>query len=249
MAREVSSISRVGTSEPFELQSSRDQIAYHNTLFKYGYNPNIINVNETVWDAGGLYAYPGSAVAMTVTSAGGATDSGVKVLVSGLDTNYAELEEEVTLNASGTATTSGLFLRVFRAYVSGSTSPTGNITIANGGTTYAQITNGENQTLMAVYTVPAGKTLYINEGIATHGTGTSGGVYMTVRFLVKPFGGVFRTQVKIDVVESQIYYPFAYPIKVTEKSDVEVRAICNKNQANALSASFNGVLIDNGDAL
>jgi len=87
------------------------------------------------------------------------------------------------------------------------------------------------------------------EIIATHGTGTSGGVYMTVRFLVKPFGGVFRTQVKVDVVESQIYYPFAYPIKVTEKSDVEVRAVCNKNQANALSASFNGVLIDNGDAL
>jgi hypothetical protein len=249
MAREVSSITRVGTSEPFELQTSRSQISYHNTLFKYGYNSDIINVNETVWDAGGIYAYPGSAVAMTVTSAGGATDSGVKVLVCGLDTNYEELEEEVTLNASGTATTSGLFIRVFRAYVSGSTSPTGNITIANGGTTYAQITNGENQTLMAVYTVPAGKTLYINEGIATHGTATSGGVFMTVRFMVRPYGGVMRTQVKLDVVESQIYYPFAYPIKVTEKSDVEVRAICNKNQSNAISASFNGVLVVNGDTL
>jgi hypothetical protein len=29
MAREVSSITRVGTSEPFELQVSRGQIAYH----------------------------------------------------------------------------------------------------------------------------------------------------------------------------------------------------------------------------
>jgi len=249
MAREVSSISRVGTSEPFELQTSRSQISYHNTLFKYGYNPAILNAEETIWDAGGVYAYPGSAVAMTVTSASGATDSGVTVLISGLDASYNELEEEVTLNASGTATTTGLFLRVFRAYVSGATSPAGNITIANGGTTYAQISAGENQTLMAVYTVPAGKTLYISEGIATHGTGTSGGVFMTVRFLVKPFGGVFRTQVKLDVVESQIYYPFAYPIKVTEKSDVEVRGICNKNQSNALSASFNGVLVDNGGNL
>jgi len=249
MAREVSSISRVGTSEPFELQASRSQISYHNTLFKYGYNPAILNVEETIWDAGGVYAYPGSAVAMTVTSASGATDSGVTVLVCGLDASYNELEEEVTLNASGTATTTGLFLRVFRVFVNGVTSPAGNITIANGGTTYAQILAGENQTLMAVYTVPAGKTLYISEGIATHGTGTSGGVFMTVRFLVKPFGGVFRTQVKLDVVESQIYYPFAYPIKVTEKSDVEVRGICNKNQSNALSASFNGVLVDNGGNL
>ena len=246
MTREVSSISRVGTSEPFELQVARDQIYKHDTLFKYGYNPAIINVEETIWDAGGLYAYPSSAVVMTVTSASGATDSGVKVTVSGLDADYNELTEEVTLNASGTATTTGLFLRVFRAFISGSDEPAGNITITNSSTTYAQITAGENQTLMAVYTVPAGKTLYISEGIATHGTGTSGGVFMTIRFKVRPFGGSLRTAVKVDVSEAQIYYPFAFPIKVTEKSDVEVRAICNKNQSNAVSASFNGVLINNG---
>ena len=35
MAREVSSISRVGTSEPFELQVARGQIAYHKPLFQY----------------------------------------------------------------------------------------------------------------------------------------------------------------------------------------------------------------------
>ena len=246
MAREISSISRVGTSEPFELQVARDQIYKHDTLFKYGYNSAIINVEETIWDAGGLYAYPSSAVAMTVTSASGATDSGVKVMVSGLDADYSELTEEVTLNASGTATTTGLFLRVFRAFVSGSDEPAGNITITNSSTTYAQITAGENQTLMAVYTVPAGKTLYISEGITTHGTGTSGGVFMTISFKIRPFGGSLRTAVKVDVTESQIYYPFAFPIKVTEKSDVEVRAICNKNQSNAVSASFNGVLINNG---
>ena len=45
MAREVSSISRVGTSEPFELQVSRNQISYH----KFGYNPDIANADETVW--------------------------------------------------------------------------------------------------------------------------------------------------------------------------------------------------------
>jgi hypothetical protein len=78
MAREVSSISRIGTSEPFELQVSRNQISYHTALFKYGYNPLIINVNETIWDVGGLYSYPGSALTMTVTSASGATDEDVK---------------------------------------------------------------------------------------------------------------------------------------------------------------------------
>lgn len=248
MAREVSSITRIGTSEPFELQTSRGQISYHTSLFKYGYNPLIINVNETIWDVGGLYSYPGSAVAMTVTSASGATDSGVKILVSGLDANYSELEEEVTLNASGTATTSGLFLRVFRAYVSGDTAPAGNVNITNGGTTYARVTAGENQTLMAVYTVPAGKTLYVTQGVATHGTDTSG-AYMTVRFMVRRSGGVFRTQVKVDLIGSEILFPFTYPLQIPEKSDVEVRAICSKNQNNAISAVFEGVLIDNGSEL
>lgn len=68
MAKEYSSISRVGTSEPFELQVSRGQISYHNTLFKYGYNPLIINVNETIWDGGGIYAYPAAVAIMYVSS-------------------------------------------------------------------------------------------------------------------------------------------------------------------------------------
>lgn len=248
MAREVSSISRVGTSEPFELQVSRGHVAYHTPVFKYGYNPVIINVNETIWDGGGIYSYPSSAVVMTVVSAGGATDEDVKITVVGLDANYEEVSQEVTLDGSGEATTTAL-IRVYRAYISGDQSPTGNITIANGGTTYAQITNGENQTLMAVYTVPAGKTLYLTKGTATHGTGTSGGVFMTIRFMIRLFGGVFRTTTKVDVAESEIIFPFAYPLKLPEKTDLEVRAICNKNQNNAVSATFEGVLVDNGDSL
>jgi len=241
---EPRSITQVGTSEPFELQVSRGQVALHKTLFKYGYNPLIINVNETIWDGGGIYSYPASALAMTVTSAGGATDEDVQVMVVGLDADWNEAQQEVTLNGSGTATTTQTFRRVFRAYVSGSQAPTGNITVANGGTTYAQITNGENQTLMAVYTVPAGHTFYLANGTATHGTSTSGGVFMTIRFMIRAFGGVFRTATKVDISESEVIFPFTFPLVLPEKTDLEVRAICNKNQNNAVSATFEGVLVD-----
>lgn len=239
---QVSSISRVGTTEPFELQVSRGQIAWHERLFKYGYNPNIINVEETIWDAGGTYSYPASALAMTVTSASGATDSGVTGTVIGLDANYEEVSENFTLNGSGTYTTTQTFLRVFRAYITGATAPAGNITIANGGTTYAQITAGDNQTLMAVYTVPAGKTMYIEAGTATHGTDTSG-AYMTCRFIVREQGSVFRTAYKFDLVGDHLQFNFELPLTVPAKADVEVRAICSKNQANAISASWQAYLI------
>jgi len=239
-----SSMTRTGKHEPWELQVSRGQIAFHETLFKYGYNPLIINVNETIWDVGGLYAYPSSAVAMTATSASGATDAGVTGIISGLDTDYNEVSETFTLDGSGVYTTTQTFLRVYRAYITGATAPAGNINITNGGTTYARITAGENQTLMAVYTVPAGKTMYIGKGTATHGTDTSG-AFMTVRFLFRPQGGVFRTTTKIDLIGDNIQFDFEYPLEIPEKSDVEVRAICSKNQNNALAASWQAVLVDN----
>lgn len=239
-----SSMTRTGKHEPWELQVSRGQIAFHETLFKYGYNPLIINVNETIWDVGGLYSYPSSAVAMTATSASGATDAGVTGIISGLDTDYNEVSETFTLDGSGVYTTTQTFLRVYRAYITGATEPAGNINITNGGTTYARITAGENQTLMAVYTVPAGKTMYIGKGTATHGTDTSG-AFMTVRFLFRPQNGVFRTATKIDLIGDNIQFDFEYPLEIPEKSDVEVRAICSKNQNNALAASWQAVLVDN----
>jgi hypothetical protein len=117
-----SSITRVGTYEPWELQVARNQIAFHKTVFKFGFNPDVDSSQETIWDVGGIYAYPGSAVAMTVTSAAGtpATDNGVKVFIQGLDGDCNEVSEEVTLAGAGTATTTQTFFRVFRAYVSGS---------------------------------------------------------------------------------------------------------------------------------
>lgn len=242
MAREIHSISRTGTNEPFELQVSRNHISYHQQFLKYGYNPLIINVEETIWDVGGAYSWIATAAPLVATSASGATDSGVTGVVEGLDADYNEISEAFTLNASGTYTTTASFYRVHRAYVTGSTAPAGNINFTIGATTYARITAGENQTLMAVYTVPAGHALYISNGITTHGTDTSG-AYMTVRFKLRSEGSVFRTAVKVDVIGGELVFPFEYPLRVPEKTDVEVTGICSKNQNNALAATFGGVLI------
>lgn len=244
MGNSLTSVSRMGTTEDFDLQVSRGHIPFHTTLFKYGYNPLIVNANETIWDVGGLYSYPSSALTMTATSTSAGTDEDVEITVTGLDADYNEVTQTKTLNSSGVAVLDTELVRVYRAYVSGSQAPVGSINIASGGTTYARITAGENQTLMAVYTVPAGYTLYITQGVATHGTDTSG-AFMTVRFKVKSFGGVFRTATKIDIIGSEILFPFKYPLKVTEKSDIEVQAICSKNQNNAIAATFEGILVKN----
>ena len=241
-----SSITRAGTHEPWELQVARDQIAFHKSIFKFGYNPDVNGTEETVWDVGGLYVYPSSAVAMTVTTDAGtpADDNGVKVVVQGLDANYNEVSAEVTLAGAGTATTSQTFIRVFRAYVSGSQAPTGNLNITNGGTTYARITVGENQTLMAMWTVPAGYTGYLDHVNIATGT-TNNNQYIVAQIDQRQFGGVFRVMMKETISSgSSADFIIKYPLMIPEKTDLEVRA-SSSGSNNLISANFSIIYIKN----
>ena len=240
-----SSITRVGTYEPWELQVGRGQIAFHEQVFKFGSNPDVNGSNETIWDVGGLYTYPGSALARTVTSAAGtpSDDNGVTVVIEGLDGDYNEVSDEVTLAGAGTATTTQTFLRVFRAYVSGSQAPTGNLNITNGVTTYARITLGENQTLMALWTVPAGYTAYLSRGTISVGT-SNVNQFVTGRLSTREFGGVFRTQAKVTLDNGFIDFVFDVPLRIPEKTDIETRAVSSGSN-NVVAATFSIIYIKN----
>jgi len=216
---------------PYFIQVSRGLVDGHKRLFKFGHNPLIQDISETIWDAGGLYTYPSSAVAMTVTSGAGATDNGVAITVQGLDGDYNEVSEEVTLASTGTATTTQTFLRVYRAFVSGSQAITANTTIANGGTTYAQINTGENQTLMALWTVPAGYTAYLLDTKITAFTEQNNKV-ATINIYARRENGVFRTADKFDVFAAAITQNYKCPIPFPEKTDIEVRAVATSSNAD-----------------
>jgi len=237
------SITLQDTFEPFELQLARGQIQRHTSVFKFGFNLDVNGTEETVWDAGGIYTYPASALTMTLTSAAGATDNGVEVTVIGLDTNWDEVTQTVTLAGAGTATLATALRRVYRAYVSGSTESTGVVTIASGGTTYAQIAVSDQQTLMTVYTVPAGYTAYLYKGTVSVGT-TNVNQYVTARLKIRTFGGVMRTASKVTLSNGFIDFDFGVPIAVTEKSDIETRAV-SSGANNAVSATLTIVLISN----
>lgn len=240
-----SSITRFGKTEPFYLQVARNQVLDHNHTFKFGFNPDINGTEETIWDAGGIYSYPGSALAMTVTTDAGtpATDNGVKVTVSGLDGDYNEVSEEVTLAGAGTATTTQTFIRVFRAFVSGSQEPTATLNITNGGTTYARITLGQNQTLMSVWTVPAGYTAYFLGGSVSLGTANIN-QYLTARLVARLSGGVFRTQQKVTLQEGSFQQKYEIPLVFPEKTDIEARAVSSGSN-NAVAATFDILYIKN----
>ena len=230
---------------PYYLQVSRGLIDGHKRLFKFGYNGDIDDSEETIWDVGGLYAYPASAVTMTATSSSGATDEDVEVTIQGLDASYNELSETVTLDASGTATTTGSFLRVYRAFVSSGTVSAGNITIANGGTTYAYVSVADQQTLMALWTVPAGYTAYLFQ-IDTTAFTIQNNKVATIRMLTRELNGVFRTQNKFDLFEGSYHQDITCPQPIPEKTDIEFRAIADSSNADLrVAAAFDILYIEN----
>lgn len=261
MASVLSSISRVGKTEPFELQVARGQITGHKTLFKFGNNSDINGSLETIWSHGGLYVYPTSAIQMKISSSSAddtALGTGARtVSVQGLDQNYNEVAETVTLTGQTEVLTTNTFIRVFRAFVitAGSTNTaqgtiyvgTGTVTAGVPATVYAEIALGENQTTMAVWTVPAGYTFYVIRGTFSAASNNAA-QYILGKFMFRPFGGVFRNAADVTVNSSAVPYDFEIPIAIPEKSDIEARAIALAGTNFYVTASFEGVYILNSGA-
>ena len=109
----------------------------------FGYNRAVGGSYETIWNNGATYAHPSSAVTMDLVSTS-ASDT-MDVLVSGLDANYDQITETVTLTGTSAVTTSASFLAINSAIIL-SGSNVGNVSISNGGTTYGYIEAGVGTT-------------------------------------------------------------------------------------------------------
>lgn len=247
-----------GKIEDFNLQVARGQIQGHKTLFKFGNNPDSNGDLETVWSNSSLYVYPPSATAMKVSSTSAndtAAGTGARTIrVDGLNANYNEISEVVTLNGQTPVVTTNVFIRVFRSFVitaGSANTAAGTIYVGDGvvtagvpATVYAVIPLGENQTLMAMWTVPAGYTLYMSRGSFSAASNNTA-QYVLGKFMVRPFGGVFRNAADVTANSNSIQYDFEVPLAIQEKSDIEARVIALAGTNFYITASFEGIYIKN----
>jgi len=259
---QVSSISRVGTTEPFYLQVARNQISFHKSNFKFGFNADVDDSLETVWAQGGLYSYLASASVLKVSSSSTAdTSAGTgarTVELFGLDTNYDEINETVTLNGQTAVNTTKEYLRINRMVVRSAGTGTQNAGVIYAGTgtvttgvpanKYATIAIGDNQTVMALWTVPRGYTAYLLQTDITVAT-TQNNKYCTVHLVARPNGEVFQIKDKFVKSESSVHQTYTIPLKFEEKTDIEVRAIGDSAGADiAISAGLDIIYIQNDGA-
>ena len=243
--------------EDYLVEVSRGNVPGASCILKFGMNEDIDtgSIPEEVWSYGGAYTFPTAAAIVRVTSTSAAdTSAGTgarTITVEGLDSNYAEVSVDVTMNGLSNVDTTQTFIRVHRAFVkTAGTSEynVGGIRIVHQGTgtpVVAEIPATYGQTEMAIYTIPAGKSGYLtsfsgsitkkNAGIAT--------IELWQRDAVSPVRKL-QSSMSVSVDGTTTYSKDFSFKKFTEKTDIYVR--CSYVSANDMSvfSNFGLILID-----
>ena len=128
----------------------------------FGYNAAIGDTFIPAWELATAYTYPTAAETMTLRW--NTADAGYTILIKGLDANFDEIQETITLTASPvTQTTQNQYLRI-NDLITISNNPASvgatdnNISLTNAGNTvtYARIDAGKGKNQAAIFTVPRG---------------------------------------------------------------------------------------------
>lgn len=235
-----------GKYEEFMLQLGRGHIANHSFNHKFGAVPAMsIGSTGTIWDVNDtMYPWSSWDTAGTVSVAAvNVSDNNKQLTIQGLDANFYYQEETITLSSSAPVVSTKSFIRLNRGFIVDGSTNVGDVTVSKGGTTVLKITAGKGQTLMAVYTIPADKTGYLTQGVCTIQKGGDATGDMFVRY---SGSSSFRVGHSFEV-EGQggpYNYKFTVPLRIPEKSDIDVRATVRSNNAR-LTAAFDLILIDN----
>lgn len=178
--------------------------------------------------------------------------------IHGLDTDYDVVIQTITLTGQTPTSLSTNLIRIYRLKNIGNTNNAGQIfCYVSGGTVTAGvpqtaadiraiIQSGNNQTLMALYTIPNNKTGYMRDWYAST-AGAKRDSQHSVELRARPFGQVFQLKHLSNVIvtgTSYIQHFYEEPEIFTAKTDIEMRMDTDTNIAG-VSAGFNIVLVDN----
>lgn len=191
----------------------------------FGYNAAIPSDLTTAWELAQNYVYPTTALTMTVTS--NAADAGYTILIKGLDANYDEIQETITLDGTGTSTTVNQYFRINDVVTIATPggaygSPQNNIVISNSGTTYAQIDADKGKNQAAVYTVPRGYQFALLRISAFCASANLNNRTLTFENVARLKTGVILRVAQTEFLEQMIIdrqIPFVYD----ECTDIEFR--------------------------
>jgi hypothetical protein len=213
---------------PWNLQVARGKVTGASQVNIFAFSDSVKTTFYTLWELTGTtqYAFPASAVTMTLVSTSASDNTRATILISGLNSSWDAITETVTLNGVTGVTTTNQFLRinsmVMTSTGTGQTTNVGTITAKNGGVTYSQISIGVGRSQAALYSVPNGYTMYITSINAFNGDAAPGNA---INYQVKTINNAQTNPVTLTVLQTawdQRYQvirnnPFPY----TQKTDIQ----------------------------
>lgn len=213
-------------------------------ISKFGSNPAIAITEEDIWDGGGLYKYLDNGERLKIISdnendrLGGIGASSVHIY--GCNNNYEEIDEILDLNGINSIETQFEYLRIWRAIIrkAGSSGENiGNILIKNNieDNTLAKIMPGNNQTLMALWTVPKDAEFKLNLWYGSSATDKD----MQFNLYIRPPDEVFQLKKPITIKHG--FFKLETPLEsfLYGGTDIAVRAF-GSNPGGRVSSGFDG---------
>lgn len=241
-----------------ETDIAQGNFAGHSITNKVGLNPDIDTGTppEDICGTGGVYSgFPESTLETVTVVSSSANDAAAgtgarTIRVTGLDANYAVLQETITLNGLTPVNSVAQFRRIHTAMImtAGSGGVNAGTITCNHTTTTANVffvmQIGTNQTNESAYTVPAGYTAYVK--LVTAGIRGSAAAAADLSIWTRSFGGVFRQRRPFAVSTSCGYQNTIYGgIMFTEKSDIILRCTAMSANNTVVFAGYDLILIKN----
>ena len=244
------SVTVQGAYEPFDLQVARGQIMGHQIVNIFGYQAAIGNTKIPVWENATAYTYITSASTLTLVSTSASDDTLAKILISGLDANFAPISETLAMNGTSGVTTVNSYFRVNSLLMtSPGTSQTTNagvITLKQSSNIVAQINTGVGKSQSTVYTVPAGYSFYLDLAeVNTSNSYTSANIVTYSVQAINNSSGVKLAILQQPFVSIYLANRSADPFLYSEKTDIQWQLVTSTATTIAAGVIIAGKLIKN----
>ncbi len=231
-------------------------------VLKFGRNADIDTGGfEDVWEYGGSYTFSSSAVPYHISSSDNGDTQIIELQLLTEDSNGNWNQEIFNITLAGQTETTIVTpsgdnpIRIFRMKNVDSTDIAGIVYVYEDDTVVGGVPNtvnkiratmsSTNQTLMAIYTIPSGKTGYVVSLFADMNRSVTSGASDS-RFCVRPFGGVFQVKLHAAMVGqggSHFQHDYKLPLPIEAKSDVMMQADASANNTD-VSAGFDLILLE-----
>ena len=214
--------------EEFKLDVARGKARGAEVRNIFGQNDTQTTTFRAVWELSNTtdYVFPSTAQIMRIAS-DDALDIGAQILIKGLDADYLEISEIVTLTAT-TVDTTKQFLRINDVVTVGTQNlvTTSTVTVKDTGltTTFAQINPGHGRNQASIYTVPANCEFYLYrlDGFSADDSVPPQEKAAKFRNVVTLESGIVL-RVATTEFFNQMNIQRRFPFKYSEKTDIQLQ--------------------------